>query len=239
MDKNSEQTFSSIKDFYDNEYYKGDQEPHPLPWHCRLIARRLGGLEEKKVLDVACGTGAWLQFFHTRGAKIAGIDLSSKAISQCVKNFPDGDFHCGPAEKLPFPDAHFDLVTCLGSLEHFVDKTGALAEMRRVAKSDAQFLILVPNSDFLTRKIGLYHGTHQVTAKEDVLSLDEWEKLFHAADLSILARWPDLHPMSCSWIKSGKWFSWPIRAIQALALATWPLRWQYQVYFYCRAANAN
>lgn len=238
MSIENHKAWSDIRDFYDNEYYKNDAN-HSLPWHCRLVARRLGNMQGKQVLDVACGTGEWLEFFHANGAKIAGIDLSEKAIARCMRRFDDGEFHCGPAEHLPFEDARFDLVTCLGSLEHFIDKPVALAEMLRVAKPDARFLILVPNAGFLTRRIGFYRGTQQVKAREDVLELQAWERLFRDAGLQVLTRWRDLHPLSWSWIFSGRWFAWPIRFMQAIALATWPLRWQCQIYFYCRPVNAS
>jgi hypothetical protein len=39
--------------------------------------------------------------------------------------------------------------------------------------------------------------------------------------------------MSASWIFRGKFYQWPLRAAQALALPFWPLAWQYQVYHLC------
>lgn len=229
--------FESIRNFYDNEYYARVENHSQLPWHCRQVGRRLGNMEGAQVLDVACGTGSWLGFFHEQGAAVAGIDLSKKAIDECKRRFPAGEFHCGPAETLPFPSAHFDLVTCMGSLEHFLDKPGALAEMRRVGKPEATFLILVPNAGFLTRRLGLYGGTQQVKAKEDVLELDCWQQLFEASGLVVKDRWRDLHPLSWSWISHGNPLSWPVRAVQALALTLWPVKWQYQIYHYCKAAN--
>jgi len=225
--------FDAIREFYDNEYYL-DTPGARLPWHCRLIAARVGSFAN--VLDVACGTGEWLDCFRRRGAIVAGIDLSQKAIDACRERFPGNEFVCGPAESLPFVDGRFDLVTCMGSLEHFLDKPRALAEMKRVAKKDARFLILVPNAGFLTRRLGLYRGTHQTKAKEDVLDLQTWTNLFEDAGLQVIERWRDLHPISWSWIARGNALAWPVRAAQALALAVWPLRWQYQVYHYCRLA---
>lgn len=230
--------FDSIRRFYDDEYYASHKEGHILPWHCRRIAARLGDLSGRRVLDVACGTGEWLACFRDRGADVTGIDLSSKAIRICLERFPGGDLHCGPAESLPFGDGRFDLVTCMGSLEHFLDKCKALQEMRRVAKSDARFLILVPNAGFLTRRLKLYHGTQQVKAREDVLTLDAWRELFTASGLQVMRTWRDLHPLSRHWILHGSPVGWPLRAAQALALATWPIRWQYQVYHYCRGVDA-
>jgi len=229
--------FESIREFYDNEYYANVSGNLQLPWHCRKVGARLGDMSGRQILDVACGTGEWLGYFHDRGASVSGIDLSQKAIDECLRRFPDGEFACGPAESLPFADGCFDLVTCMGSLEHFLDKPGALAEMRRVGKPGATFLILVPNAGFLTRRLGLYSGTQQVKAKEDVLELEQWGQLFDAAGLTVLERWRDLHPLSWSWIRHGSVLSWPIRAVQALSLAAWPVKWQYQVYHYCKATN--
>jgi hypothetical protein len=72
---------------------------------------------------------------------------------------------------------------------------------------------------------------------EDVLDLTEWDRLFRAAGLRVIERWRDLHPLSWQWIFQGRALAWPIRAVQALALAAWPVKWQYQVYHYCQAAD--
>jgi len=228
--------FSRIKQFYDEEYYGTSAKNHELPWHYRLVADRLGSLKGARVLDVACGVGDWLALVQSRGAEISGIDISERAIDRCRQRFPHREFHLGPAESLPFPDAAFDVVTCLGSLEHFVQPEKALREMLRVATPDAAILLLVPNAGFLPRRLGLYGGTHQVKVREVVRSLDEWRELFRGAGLSVDKRWRDLHVLSWSWINLGGWRGWVPRALQALLLPVWPLDWQYQVYHLCHRA---
>lgn len=230
--------FSRIREFYDSEYYGAEAGEGALPWHTRRVAARLGDLRDKAVLDVACGRGEWLALLGAGGtARVAGIDLSQRAIDSCRRRMPQGEFHCGPAETLPFADASFDLVTCMGSLEHFLDKPGALREMLRVSRPGARFLILVPNAGFLTRRLGLYRGTQQARVQEDVLSLAQWNRLFEDAGLRVDARWRDLHPLSRSWIGLGHGpVQRVVRMAQALALTAWPVRWQYQVYHYCVAA---
>lgn len=170
------------------------------------------------------------------GAEVAGVDLSEKAIEACKENLPNGEFYACPAENLPFSDNEFSVITCLGSLEHFLDPLSALQEMMRVAKEDATFVILVPNKDFLTRKMGLYSGTYQIDAKEVVRTLDEWDTLFQDAGLSVQGRWKDLHVLSWQWISTGSWYAIPFRAAQAVALAVWPLKWQYQVFHLARVS---
>jgi len=224
--------FTDIRDFYDNEYYADNSGAEGVPWHTRRVAGRLGPLDGRVVLDVACGTGEWLAELASRGAGISGIDLSTRAIDRCVARWPGGDFKVGPAETLPWADNTFDLITCMGSLEHFVDKPAALAEMHRVARPGGQFLVLVPNAGFLTRRLHLYGGTHQTRAREDVYELDEWQRIFSDAGMVTTQRWRDLHPLSMGWITQAPAWSWPVRATQALALAIWPVAWQYQVYFH-------
>lgn len=123
----------SVAKFYDEEYYKyfGRNVGSPTR-HLKKLMRRLNIKPQEKVLDIACGTGEWLSAVTHCGAAVAGIDISSRAIDMCRQRLPQGEFFVGVAEKLPFPDAEFDVVTCLGSLEHFVDQPSALREMVRV-----------------------------------------------------------------------------------------------------------
>jgi SAM-dependent methyltransferase len=224
-----------VRRFYDTEYYAqvGAGAGAGVPWQVRRVAGRLGSLDGSEALDIACGTGIWLSELARRGARIAGIDISSKAVEYCRQQLPEAEIREAVAEQLPFEDGRFDLVTCMGSLEHFLDQPRALREMRRVAKSDATFLILVPNAGFLTRRLGLYRGTGQVAIRETVRSLDEWTTLLCNAGLHVDARWRDLHALSTAWIFQGPLLSRTLRLLQALALPVWPLAWQYQVYFRC------
>jgi SAM-dependent methyltransferase len=231
--------FEPIRNFYDQDYYAEPSAHGGVSWHDRAIAARLGELRGARVLDVACGLGQWLGLLEEHGAEVAGIDISARAIEHCRQRFPGKEFHVGPAETLPFADGSFDLVTCMGSLEHFLDKPAALREMVRVSRPDARFLILVPNAGFLTRRLGLYGGTQQAKVSEDVYPLARWEQLLRGSGLHIEHRWRDLHTLSRSWIMRGPAWGWPLRALQAAALPLWPMAWQYQVHHYCRRAGQS
>jgi len=222
-----------IRAFYESVYYKSASPYAKTPRHLLRLASRVAIRKNQRVLDVGCGMGQWLKAASRFGAIPYGVDLSAKAISVCRAVMPAGTFHAQPAETLPFEDHQFDLVSCLGALEHFVDPGSALREMVRVAKNDARFLFLVPNADFLTRRLGLYSGTHQVDAKEQLLSLEGWTELFEGCGFEVRNRWKDLHVLSWGWIASQGPLFVPLRAAQAMALGIWPLRWQYQVYHLC------
>lgn len=49
-----------VRRFYDHEYYAGVEDVASLSWQVRRIAARLGNLQGREVLDIACGTGQWL-----------------------------------------------------------------------------------------------------------------------------------------------------------------------------------
>lgn len=227
-----------VAKFYDEAYY-ADLKKSVVPPSNHLIrlAKKLDISIGDKVLDVACGSGEWLRAVKAQGGEVAGIDISEKAIEVCRDTLPEGLFFSGPAETLPFSDEEFDVVTCLGSLEHFLDQTGALKEMVRVAKPGASILILVPNSGFLTYRLGLYRGTQQQAIKETIRSIQEWDALLEESGLVVQSRWKDLHVLSFRWIVRRPHFMIPIRLMQVLALVLWPLRFQYQIYHLCRVKN--
>ena len=131
----------------------------------------------KKLLDVACGGGVFLYHAEQR-VTCSGIDISEVAIEYAKKLLKKAKVAVGKAEALPYPDNEFDFVTCLGSLEHFLDMDRALQEMGRVLTGDGKLLILVPNSYFLGdiiwvwltgAHIGGKSGKHQPIERVDTI----------------------------------------------------------------------
>jgi SAM-dependent methyltransferase len=222
---------AQVKDFYDKQYYSDIVGAgSPTSHHFRL-ARRIGIEKGDKVLDVACGTGEWVKAAVTCGATATGIDLSEKAIEFCRSDNPAADFYCQGADSLPFDTGNFDLVSCLGSLEHFPDKAAALEEMTRVLKSGGRLLISVPNSAFIGYRTGLYRGTNQAAVIETPLRIEEWLALGSGAGLQLVDKWKDLHFFNPGWIGQNGWLKAIPRGLAAVTLAALPLGMQYQVYF--------
>ena len=223
----------AIRDYYDRVYHRDAGVEAKISHHLRRLAWHFQPWQGKRLLDVGCGSGTWLRATADLGAVPAGVDISQVALDACKHALPSADLHCGPAESLPFTEAEFDFVSCLGAIEHFLNPEAALREMIRVAKPGALFLLLVPNAGFLTRRLGFYFGTEQAAVREEIRSLQGWQGLFESVGLGVCRRWRDLHVLSPSWILRGPWYGWPLRASQTLALPFWPLSWQYQIYHLC------
>ena len=101
----------------------------------------------QKILDVGCGTGANLEMLSQFG-EAEGIDVSREALAFCrqrgLRNVREGE-----AERLPFPDNSFDLVTGLDVVEHLDNDLAGLKEMHRVLRPQGRILLFVPAFMFL------------------------------------------------------------------------------------------
>jgi SAM-dependent methyltransferase len=91
------------------------------------------GLNPKlTVIDVACGTGLASRPLIENGVHVTGIDISEPMLEKARSRFP-GTWIVAPAEKIPFPDANFNVAICAQSIHH-LNRPAAIAEMVRVVK---------------------------------------------------------------------------------------------------------
>lgn len=118
-----------------------------------LMAKRWQLDKVKTVLDVACGVGHWghlLSKLLPEDAKIAGIDREEEwiAISKEKTKGQESRFEyaVGTCEKIPYPDASFDMVTCQTVLLHVKDVSAAIKEMLRVLKRGGLLAVVEPNN---------------------------------------------------------------------------------------------
>ena len=100
------------------------------------------GQPSPRILDVGCGTGANLEMLGQFGAA-EGVDVSEDALAFCRARGLT-KVRLGAAERLPYEDNAFDLVTALDVVEHLDDDAAGLGEMRRVLRPDGRALLFVP-----------------------------------------------------------------------------------------------
>jgi len=106
-----------------------------------IIQNPKSKIQNPKILDVGCGTGANLEMLSQFGAS-EGVDISNEALDFCRQK--GLTVQKGLAETLPYPNATFDITTALDVIEHLDDDVAGLKEMYRVTKAGGYSLIFVP-----------------------------------------------------------------------------------------------
>jgi ubiquinone/menaquinone biosynthesis C-methylase UbiE len=109
------------------------------------------------VLEVGCSWGSLVFSFAAsdRVAEVTGVDIEPEALdfARAIADSaltPDNQackcrFTCCPAERLPFPDNTFDLISCHTVIEHVENVETALNEMMRVLKPGGALHLEAPN----------------------------------------------------------------------------------------------
>ena len=121
-----------------------DQTPNPLlALEQRCLLPLLPDVAGKCVLDLACGTGRWLEkLLAAKPALGLGIDLSSAmlAVAQS-KPAMAGRLARADCLQLPFASGVFDLAVCSFAVEHLENLSEVAAEWSRVLNHRADLFI--------------------------------------------------------------------------------------------------
>lgn len=108
------------------------------------LYRQVGLQHADRVLDVGCGTGVITRELaeRTRG-QVIGLDIDPQMVAAAQRLSAAGSvrYEQGDALQLPYPDRHFDLVTCHFLLLWVADPARAVNEMARVTRPGGSVLI--------------------------------------------------------------------------------------------------
>jgi len=120
----------------------------------KIVIKLVG--QGKKVLDVGCYNGT-VSSLLAQGNEVHGVDLSQKAVDLARQK---GIKAClaDAEDKLPFPNAFFDVVFAGEVIEHTFDTEWFLQEIGRVMKPSGSLVLTTPNLASLGRRIMLFIG---------------------------------------------------------------------------------
>ncbi len=95
--------------------------------------------EGDKVLDVGFGLGYGLTTLSIKAGTVYGVDIDQKVYNYCQesllgRNPKLKELSLYDGYTLKFPDAYFDVVTCIDVIEHVEDYNRLIREMLRVSK---------------------------------------------------------------------------------------------------------
>ncbi|MBI1978615.1 MAG: class I SAM-dependent methyltransferase [Candidatus Aenigmarchaeota archaeon] len=105
-------------------------------------------VKNKRVLDVACGTGYGTEYLAKHKAKeVIGVDNSKDAIAYSKGKY-SGKFLVMDATKMQFKDNYFDVVVSFETIEHIKDWGKFIDEIKRITKQNGTVVMSTPNYKF-------------------------------------------------------------------------------------------
>ena len=132
-------------------------------------------IQNYDILDFGCGSGELLDAIHDvlpEGSKLIGIDSSEKVIEEAKNRYPFIDFHHKKfIDDLNFPDASFDIVISVDTIECIPNKSTLLSEINRVLKKDGK--VLAVHWDWDTQ---VYYSEHKGIIRKFVAEFSDWQQ---------------------------------------------------------------
>src|SRR5437773_11741178 len=113
-------------------------------------------LENRSILDIGCGVGAFVRRLREFSPRVAGIDVDRERVTEGGKVVPDLALAVG--ERLPFADGAFDVVLLYEVLEHVTDDQATLREANRLLRPGGRVVIFCPTRLYPFETPGIFLG---------------------------------------------------------------------------------
>ena len=158
----------------------------------RNILQRIPLRADDLVLDIGCGSG-WLSRAMAQvvtSGTVVGLDISRYVVRKTNRITRRGQpgayenlaFIAADAQKLPFPDGHFNCAVTFLSLSFWKDPLGGLKEARRVLKENGRLYVMDTYGDgprWVTLGVKIFNVLSPW--KEKAYPAEEYLRLLQAA----------------------------------------------------------
>jgi 2-polyprenyl-3-methyl-5-hydroxy-6-metoxy-1,4-benzoquinol methylase len=109
----------------------------------RCLGDLKNNLKGKLVLEAGCGAGRFTEVLLKKGAQLVSADLSD-AVEVNQENFPQNDNHLvvqADINDMPFADETFDVVVCLGVIQHTPNSEKTIEDLYKLVKKGGRLII--------------------------------------------------------------------------------------------------
>ena len=167
------------------------------------LRRRFGGLLAGETLEVAVGSGLNLPYYPDAVTRAVGVDLSTGMLAEARRRADAWgraiELVEGDAQRLPFPDASFDIAFSDYGASMFADPLAWVPEAARLLRPGGRlaFSSITPMLEVCwPLELGIasnemvkdYFGLHRIEDRAVYYNLPygEWVRLFRRSGLSIV-----------------------------------------------------
>ncbi|MGB2676263.1 MAG: class I SAM-dependent methyltransferase [Candidatus Acidiferrum sp.] len=103
----------------------------------RYLIPNLGSIKGSRILSVGCGAGSDIEKLNDLGAEAYGMDFAYRTEGWKARGVAPAKHYLfvSSAARIPFPVEFFDVILCMGVIEHVAEQ---LASRKEYAKLDGQ-----------------------------------------------------------------------------------------------------
>lgn len=143
------------------KYYEPDEQVHAgkatrIGIYQKRLADRLqqaiGQGKGKRVLDIGCGQGAFLEMMRSRGFEVCGVELGAES-SRIAREERGLNVITGDLSRLEVENESFDAALMSHLIEHVDDPVALLERVRDLLKPGGVALLSLPNYRCIERRI--------------------------------------------------------------------------------------
>lgn len=142
-------------------------------------------------LDIATGGGHVAKHLSKHVARVIASDLTKEMLDNTanhLKSYENISYKVADAEKLPFEDNTFDIVTCRIAAHHFPKPEKFINEVHRVLKPDGKFIFIdniAPDNIMLDKFVNTLEKMRDYSHFRSH-SILEWKDLFYKNKFTIV-----------------------------------------------------
>jgi ubiquinone/menaquinone biosynthesis C-methylase UbiE len=188
-----------------------DHSPNPLiNLEERNLVPLLPDMNGKHFLDLACGTGRWLEKLSVQGMGLGvGVDFSTAMLRVAAKKaVVRGRLARADCLRLPFHASFFDLVVCSFALGHIHDLGAMVRELARVTKNRGDVFVsdLHPEAYLRGWRTGFHDSRTAIQIKMLARPAEDIIRTFYAGGFECLTHVPLClgEPEKAIFIQAGK-----------------------------------
>jgi len=142
----------------------------------RALLSSASATNARRVLEVGCGTGHWLEQLAVTSARLFGLDPSTGMLAEARRRDTPIGLCRARAEDIPFAGHSFDLIYCVNALHHFTDPRRFIREAFRCLRAGGMLAIVGSASHHRRESWYVYHYFEK-TFERDQHRFPKWDDI--------------------------------------------------------------
>lgn len=191
-------------------------QPARLGYIRRVLDEMRVDPKGRRTLDIGCGGGLLSEELARLGCAVTGIDPSEKSVEAARAHAREAglaiEYRAASGERMPFPDASFEIACCCDVLEHVEDPRQVIAETARVLAPGGAFFFDTINRTWRSKLVVIKIFQEWDWTSFMPPDLHDWKKFIKPAELTALLEESGLRPAGLTGFRPAS----PFRILRAL-----------------------